>query len=451
MADAAHTPILKNRRALEALRNGVPNGDAVAVLGCNQPAVERDFDVLLERAAGQSGMPDSSLGMLVAGEFGSGKSHLLSYLENRALEQNFVCSRVVISKETPLFDIDKVFKAAVENGRVPGITGHLVEEITQRVDYDSPGYADFFRWANREDNGLHRIFPATLMVRERLHDEDLENEINRFWSGDRPDIREIRGGLGDIGQTSAYSFRAPLARDLPPQRLRFVLELIKAAGYRGWVVLMDEIELVANYSVLQRARSYAELTRWMGQAIDENYPGLVVVGTVTADFASVVLDQKEDRDKAAPRLRARQRDADNLAAARAETGMRIIERGQRLLAEPDDAMLSHLYDQLKNIHSQAYSWEVPDIVHGIGQGGRRRIRSFVRRWINEWDLRRLYPELEPEIEETELQFRYEEDPALEKPASDDLELPTIAEANPSDETDHPPSEGGSVPPNGVAG
>ena len=29
---------------------------------------------------------------------------------------------------------------------------------------------------------------------------------------------------------------------------------------------------------------------------------------------------------------------------------------------------------------------------------------FVRRWINEWDLRRLYPESEPDIEETELDF-----------------------------------------------
>ena len=66
--------------------------------------------------------------MLVAGEFGSGKSHLLGCLESQALGQNFVCSRVVISKETPLFDMDKVFRAAVENARAPGITGHMVEE-----------------------------------------------------------------------------------------------------------------------------------------------------------------------------------------------------------------------------------------------------------------------------------------------------------------------------------
>lgn len=420
---------LANRRALEALRNGVPNGDAVAVLGCNQPSVEREFNSMLARVSGESDAADSGSGMLVAGEFGAGKSHLLSYLETRALQRNFVCSRVVISKETPLFDMEKVFKAAVANGRVPGVTGHMVEEIAQMLEFNSQGYADFFVWANREDNGLHRILPATLLVHEKYDDPELLNEINWFWAGEKIQLKSVRDGLTHIGQRQAYSFRAPIARDMPPQKLRFLLELIKAAGYQGWVILMDEIELVANYSVLQRARSYGELARWLGQAADEKYPGLVVVGTVTAGLAELVLDTKEDRDKAAPRLRARGRNADNLLAARAETGMRLIERGLQPLDDPDDATLSALYDKLKGIHSLAYSWDAPDIAPGIARTRRPRIRSFVRRWINEWDLRRLYPELEPDIEVTEVQFKYEEDTALEHPASDDTGSATINEAD----------------------
>ena len=410
---------LTSRRALEALRNGVPNGDAVAVLGCSQPEVEEEFTAMLDRVAGSGERPESGLGTLVAGDFGTGKSHLLGYLETQALARSFVCSRVVVSKETPLFDMDKMFRAAVENGRVPGVTGQMVEEITQKLDYNSQSYADFFVWANQENNGLHRILPATLMVHEKDNDPDLLNEINRFWSGDRIQLKSVRDGLRHIGQSQAYQFRAPLLRDMPPQKFRFVLELIKAAGYEGWVVLVDEIELVANYSVLQRARSYAELTRWMGQALEERYPGLVVVGTVTADFASFVLDDKEDRDKAVPRLRARGRDADLLAAARAETGMRLLDRGITNLDEPDEEMLLGLYHQLKAIHAQAYGWEIPDIQHDVGRRGPGTIRSYVRRWINEWDLRRLYPGFEPEIEETELTFSYEEDTTLEQAHSED--------------------------------
>ena len=192
---------------------------------------------------------------------------------------------------------------------------------------------------------------------------------------------------------------------------------------------MDEIELVASYSVLQRARSYAELTRWMGQATEEQYPGLVLMGTITDDFASVVLNEKEDRDKAVPRLKARQREEDNLTAARAETGMRLIERGLHQLAEPDDDMLLHLYHSLKSIHSEGYSWAAPDINHDIGQGGRRRIRSFVRRWITEWDLRRLYPESQPDIEVTELVPRHDEDTMLEQSNSDDPEPRAMRDAD----------------------
>ena len=158
------------------------------------------------------------------------------------------------------------------------------------------------------------------MIYEKFDDLELSNEIIWFWSGERIPVKRVRDGLRHIGQIQSYPFRAPLARELPPQRTRFLLELIKAAGYCGWVVLMDEIELVANYSILQRARSYAELARWMGQAADDRYPGLVFVGTVTADFASVVLDEKEDRDRAAPRLRARGREIDNLAADRGGNG-----------------------------------------------------------------------------------------------------------------------------------
>ena len=419
MVESTSSVKLNNRRALEALRNGVPNGDAVAVLGCSQPAVEREFNTMLSRLSGGEDKPDSGLGKLVAGDFGTGKSHLLGYLETQALAQNFVCSRVVISKEPPLFDMDKVYQAVVENGKVPGVTGQMVEEITHQLDYNSRGYADFFIWANQEDNGLHRILPATLMVREKDNDPELSNEINWFWSGERIQLKSVRDGLRHVGQLQAYPFRAPVSRDMPPQKLRFVLELIKAAGYRGWVVLLDEIELVANYSVLQRARSYAELARWMGRTPEERYPGLVVVGTVTADFATVVLDDKEDRDKAVPRLLARGRERESGTAARAEAGMQLLERGGSHLAEPDSDMLLNLYGQLRTIHSEAYGWEAPDINHDIGRGAPARIRSYVRRWINEWDLRRLYPGTEPEIEETELSFSYEEDTTLEQAHSED--------------------------------
>jgi len=79
---------VKNRRALEALRNGVPNRDAVSVLGCNQPEIEKIFLRQLQNTRNASYDGNKNEGMLVAGDFGTGKSHLLEYLMHLALEQN---------------------------------------------------------------------------------------------------------------------------------------------------------------------------------------------------------------------------------------------------------------------------------------------------------------------------------------------------------------------------
>ena len=42
------------------------------------------------------------------------------------------------------------------------------------------------------------------------------------------------------------------------------------------------------------------------------------------------------------------------------------------------------------------------------------MRSHVRRWMNEWDLKRLYPGATVSTEEQELRPTYEEDEALEE-------------------------------------
>ena len=408
------------RRALEALRSGVPNQQAVELLGSNQAGAQERFSQLLEQAADGDNPPSIGLGMLVSGDFGTGKSHLLSHLEHEALERGFVCSRVTISKETPLFNLGKVYKSAIDYGRIPNATGRVMEEIGLRInDRRSRYYDNFSRWANSEDNGLSLMFPATLMIHERLNDFDFNNEIEAFWSGDSMRVSRVKEGLRNINQQRSYNFRAPTVRELPRQRLRFATELIKGAGYKGWVVLIDEIELVGSYSVLQRANSYAELARWMGWAEGEEYPGLVVVGTVTDDFGTAVLGNlgKQDLNNAVQRLQSRN---EPVLAARAETGMRILQRDAIPLAQPSEEDLNVTMEKLRRIYSAAYGWDAPQLESRTGGAGyQNRMRYKVRSAINEWDLLRLYPDSQPETEETEFRFDYDENPELEQEAKDD--------------------------------
>ena len=120
MTAAMSEELVARRRAVEALRSGVPSWDAVAVLGSGQPRCGGP----LHRAAGahgRAGEPRAGpRGLLLGGGFGSGKSHLLTHLGHLAMSAGFVMSTVVISKETPLHDPVKIFRAAVDGAVDPG-------------------------------------------------------------------------------------------------------------------------------------------------------------------------------------------------------------------------------------------------------------------------------------------------------------------------------------------
>ena len=416
---------LEARLAVEALRNGVPNREAVRELGCNQPQAEEQFISMLDEVAGTADRSAGPQGMLVSGDFGSGKSHLLAHLEHLALSRNFVCSKVAISKETPLYDLGKVFTSAMENGRVPDRRGRFIEELALSMKPDSEEYTAFAHWADTAaSNGLlSMMFPASRVVHERSGDLDLISEIESFWAGDRILISKIRNGLRQIDQSQYYKFRAPKAADLPPQRLRFAVELIKSVGYRGWVVLLDEVELIGSYSILQRGRSYAEIARWMGFAQGENYPGLIVVGAVTEDFASAIISpdgQKKDGDYVRPKLEQRARYS--ALAARAERGMSLLEQNCLALEPPSDEDVKATVETLHGLYSRAYEWEPP--AHEATAGGagfQGRMRYKVRAAINEWDLCRLHPDYQPDTEIEGFTTPYEENADLEHETKDDPE------------------------------
>ena len=416
---------LQARLAVEALRNGVPNREAVRELGCNQQQAEARFIGLLDTAASASDLPAGHHGMLVSGDFGSGKSHLLAHLEHLALSRNFVCSKVAVSKETPLYDLGKVFASAMENGRIPGRRGRFIEELVLSMDPASEEYEAFAHWTDSAaSNGLlSKIFPASRVVHERSRDLELNSEIESFWAGDRILISRIRNGLKQIDQLPNYKFQAPKAADLPPQRLRFAVELVKSAGYRGWVILLDEIELIGSYSILQRGRSYAEIARWLGEAPGETYPGLVVVGAVTEDFASAIISpdgQKKDGDYVRPKLEQNPRYS--AIGARAERGMRLLEQSCLTLEPPSDEDVKATVETLRGLYHKAYAWEPPTHEATAGGAGfQGRMRYKVRAAINEWDLRRLHPGYEPDTEFRGFATPYIENADLEHDTRDEPE------------------------------
>jgi hypothetical protein len=379
----------------------VPNADAVIALGSGQSDIEDRFAELLGDGAGPLNGPGGGrASMLLGAGFGQGKSHLLTHLGHLATSAGFVVSTVVISKETPLYDPAKVLRAAVESAVGPDGTRDVIAEVAAQLDTDSPGYAELLRWLRGPGRDMNERFEATLLLHQRLSgdapgaDEEFLDSIVRFWAGDPLLMPDLRRQLKAVGEAKTFTFAPVKVRDLARQRLRFLPRLLRAGGHTGWVVLFDEVELIGRYSLLQRGRSYAELTGWLdGDPGDEREP-LVTVAAITDDFETAVLSGKNDRQSLPQRLRDKQTEEYVEMAVLAEAGMRHIERDLLPLVPPDEAELSRAYRTLRKLHGRAYGWEPPD-VPGLEQLGATRMRQYVRAWINEWDLVRLDPNYQP--------------------------------------------------------
>ena len=308
-----------------------------------------------------------------------------------------------------------MYRAAIESAVIPGLTGQAIQEIALKFEFNSKDYAEFYQWCNRSAK-ISSLFPATLLLHERLRgDPEMVEEIVSFWSGERLALSRVRQGLKQVAAESLYKLKSVRVRDLALQRFQFAARLILATGYRGWILLLDEVELIGRYSLLQRAKSYAELARWMGRLEGEQFPGLTTVAAITADFGTAVLEEKGDRFSIREKLELKGTEELKLLAPRADAGMRIIRREGVELGAPDEQVLNATYMRLKKIHAKAYAWQPPEIP-SAERSMTRRMRSHVRRWINEWDLRRLYPGVDVSTEEQELRPTYTEDVEIEEPA-----------------------------------
>ncbi|MBM4462017.1 MAG: hypothetical protein FJ012_01615 [Chloroflexi bacterium] len=406
-------------RAIEALRAGVPNRDAVQALGTSQSRIEERFRQQLAAARETFSQGLATQGTLITGGFGSGKSHLLEYLQHIALENNFVCSKVVVSKETPLYDLAKVYKAAVQSAIVPDRAGAALAAVAQKLDFRSTEYAEFYKWVNRTDSGLSTRFAAAVFVFERGKGDrypEFSHRITQFWSGDPIMVGELRTWLKELGEAATYKIDKVSAKELASQRWQFAPRLMIAAGYAGWVILVDEVELIGRYSLKQRAKSYAEVARLLGKLERGHAPGITTVLSITDDFESAVLDQRNDEEKISGRLLAGDTDEERLLASEAERGMRIIRRDKIPLEDPTEATVHAIYDKVRAVYASAYDWNPSTDYRVIDRT--LRIRQHIKRWINEWDLKRLYPGYTPDIEVAELKQDLSEMPEMEMTTED---------------------------------
>jgi len=432
---------LSDRRVIEGLRSGVPNRDVIQAMGCYQPEVEGRFQRMVTAIDQRANEGRSTRGMIVEGGFGTGKSHVLAYLQHLALEQQCTCSQVIISKETPVYNPLKVFLAAMESAVMPGHAGQVLAEIANRLDVWSPAYQELSNWVHDHRNGFDQRFAATMFLFQRMYSEpELRHRVIRFWSGEPLAMNEIRACLRQCGVFQKYSFARIREVDLGVQRFHFASKLMRLAGYKGWVLFLDEAELIGRYSFGQRIKSYGELGRLLGASMDSGIPGLASVVALTDDFQSEILEAKGDRARV---LDALGKVGTNAKLEKhAEEGVRFIEWDSTPLRELTKVRVEEAYHKIRQLHQSVYCDDQesiakfyalqPTVVRG------KRMREWVKSWVTEWDVKRLLSREHVEIEFSPIKPEYQEDKTLEVLGEEEKDQPASVNTGMTPTSEIPP-------------
>jgi hypothetical protein len=264
------------------------------------------------------------------------------------------------------------------------------------------------------------MFAACLyLVRRASTPPETLRQIGRLWSGAKVSATVIRQALKASGAGRMFQLKAIPAAAMTDQLARFVPLLFRAAGYAGWCVLLDEVELIGRYTPLQRALSYAWLAAWLGLDGTRRFPGIVTAYAITDDFAAAVIHPRLESEKAPERLTLKGRVAE---AALARSAIGHIERTvlQNRLLPPTPNDLAVCHDKVQRLYTSAYDWPAPPLPP-VERSATRTLRQYIKGWITLWDLRRLGVG-DARLAADSIATNYAEDGTLAEPrAADDEE------------------------------
>ncbi len=406
---------LDARTAIEALRAGVPNRAAVRLMGTEEPGLEHEFDERLQLVWADRSRPRPGLG--IAGGFGTGKSHFLGYLAEVARAQNFVVSRVVVSKETSLSDPARVFEAAVRSAALPDRHDDAITGALTILRQSRDKMAALETAVEQAGDALAPMFSALLFLLQRdTLPAGFARQTERFLAGGRIRAADVRQALATVGGTRKFDLRLPAAAALMEQKIQFLTALLHAAGYAGWCLLFDEVELIGRYTPLRRAMAYAWLATWLGLEGARPYPGIVAAYAITDDFVTAVIQEREDATRLTDRLRLKDRHHEARLAKTAIEHISQTVRVRRLRAPGIDELV-RANQRLSDMYRDAYDWE-PPVAGAPERTATRTMRQYIKGWITEWDMRRLTGDVTRIVAE-EITSNYAEDESLSAPPEED--------------------------------
>lgn len=250
---------------------------------------------------------------LVVGDYGSGKSHFLYCIQDRAWERNFAVSKVDLSpKESPYDDQKRVYAAVAssilwhelgntgieERGLARFLKGTLRRLVESAgADLSDPHAAELPDVEALLET-LHNTPIDSLSFQKAVigylnallqHKELRQDSLNRWLQGEEvtpEDMKDLRtiGVTEKITKTNAFKI------------LRSLCQTVRALSYTGLVLLFDEGDRMLSVG----GKSEKVATDNLREVIDrcrEDLPGAMFMYAVPPDFIKSIIPKYQALDQ----------------------------------------------------------------------------------------------------------------------------------------------------------
>jgi len=227
------------RQTIEALRMGVVPSHYVRDYTVGRASELADLSGLLELAQGMR---------VIWGDYGAGKTHILDVAEQSGLEAGYLTSRIVLNpRAVPPSHPQRLYRAFIEKLRYPDDVAQGWKPLLMKLETSN---AHIY-----SDGAAFSRFFSPVLYTLRYGDQETIDWLTDYIEGYRMDAADVTKVLRGIG------WRGPNVLTLSDFRTygrMYILMLgtlaswAKDVGYRGLLLLMDEVEYVDSLSAAQK-------------------------------------------------------------------------------------------------------------------------------------------------------------------------------------------------------
>ncbi len=352
------------RHIIEALRSGIPSRAVGQYFSEARPRMMKEISARLDMVCNEG----KSNGMVVCGKYGEGKTHLLNTVFNLAHSNHMVVSLISLSKETPMDKLYLIYQKIIQNTYLPMRQQPGFMHELEKLSANSPIANEMQLYAAKqlETDKLYYLFRSYLNTEDSDEKFLLQADLEGDFVANAP-LKKIYRRI--FNQPVKYNVNFTKTKHCGDY-FSFMSHLFTQMGYHGWVILIDETELMGRLGKKARLNAYRNMARFL---LPE--PSLEAVFSIFALSASYVEDVIEGK-----------REHENLEAVYPEepepirTVLDLLVKSPQLAPLTKEEIQQVLY-KIQEFHGKAYAWTPnlsPATLLGATQSGGYLLRTKIR-------------------------------------------------------------------------